>query len=165
MRLYSENCSLLFCETYNVQHASIVPYHFSLFKNQKELHVSQNLPFKKIKSTIIIFSLILSGCSAIAVKPEANLVSVVTEEAGLKQCKFLGEIAGSQGNWITGGYTADKDLMIGARNALKNAAYDLGGDTVYLQQTSSSGRYMASGLSNATLIGKAYKCNDQRPGS
>lgn len=113
---------------------------------------------KETYFSVIVCSLFLGGCSAISVKPGANLVSVVTEEANLGQCEFLGEVAGSQGNWITGGYTSDKNLMLGARNDLKNATHELGGNTVYIQQTSTAGRYEASGLSSATVIGKAYKC-------
>jgi hypothetical protein len=112
--------------------------------------------------SVVVSLLLLSACSAISVKPGANLVSVVTEETKLDQCKFLGEVAGSQGNWITGGYTSDKNLMIGARNDLKNATYELGGDTVYIQQNSTSGRYAASGLSSATVIGNAYRCKQEK---
>lgn len=112
----------------------------------------------EIKGVVIVCALILSGCAAISAKPGANLVTVVTEESNLDHCEFLGEVAGSQGNWITGGYTSDKNLMIGARNDLKNATYELGGDTVYIQHMNTSGRYEASGLSNTTVIGKAYDC-------
>lgn len=40
---------------------------------------------------------------------------------------------GSQGNWFTGDVTSNKNLVIGARNELRNEAYKLGANVVYVQ--------------------------------
>jgi len=107
---------------------------------------------------IAVSLMALAGCASIAAKPGAVAINIVTEKPNPKECKLLGEVAGSQGNWFTGGYTSDKNLMVGARNDLRNATYDMGGNTVYLQNISNSGRFMASGTSNSTVVGYAYKC-------
>lgn len=46
---------------------------------------------------------------------------------GWKITWSLGEVAGSQGNWITGAYTSDKNLLVGARNDLRNETFELDG--------------------------------------
>jgi hypothetical protein len=71
------------------------------------------------------------ACSAINVKRGAELVRVTNREPG-RECKFLGDVTGSQGNRFTGGFTSDADLETGARNDLKNKAFDIGGNVVYL---------------------------------
>ena len=112
----------------------------------------------EIFGAIIVCILIMNGCSAIPAKPEAKLVYIVTEEPNLDRCKFLGEVSGSQGNWLTGGYTSDQNLMTGARNELRNATYKLGGNTAYIQNVNNSGMYNSAGTSTSTIIGNAYDC-------
>lgn len=113
---------------------------------------------KLIITGIAASLLVLVGCASISARPGAERINIVTEKPNPKECKLLGEVAGSQGNWFTGGYTSDKNLMVGARNDLRNATYEMGGNTVYLQNISNSGRFMASGTSNTTVVGYAYKC-------
>ena len=112
----------------------------------------------EIFGAMIVCILILNGCSAIPAKSQAKLVRIVMEEPNLDRCKFLGEVSGSQGNWLTGGYTSDQNLMTGARNDLRNATYKLGGNTAYIQNINNSGRYKASGTASSTIIGNAYNC-------
>jgi hypothetical protein len=75
----------------------------------------------------------LSGCAANAVRLEASSVEIVNEVPNKDRCKFLGEIYGSQDNWFTGDLTSNKNLVIGARNELRNEAHALGGNVVYIQ--------------------------------
>ena len=77
----------------------------------------------------------------------------------MKNCKYLGEIVGSQGNWFTGDFTSNKDLVIGARNELRNEAHKLGANIVYIQDMKNTNKFHSLGTTNTTAIGKAYKCN------
>lgn len=70
-----------------------------------------------------MFLLLLSSCSAIQTIPGADKVELVNEAPNTEQCQFLGEVIGSQGNWVTGDYTANEDLVLGARNELRNKAH------------------------------------------
>ncbi len=101
--------------------------------------------------------LMLCACSAINVKRGAELVRVTNKEPG-RECKFLGDVTGSQGNRFTGGFTSDANLDTGARNDLKNKAFDLGGNVVYLliQRDSQTGD--SRDRKNVTLSGNVYKC-------
>jgi len=110
------------------------------------------------KSSILLFGVMLSGCSAIQVMPEAAGIEIVNEPPNKKMCKFLGEIAGSQGNWFTGDFTSNENLVIGARNELRNKAYKLGGNVVYIQDMKNTSAWGSLGTTNTTAIGKVYKC-------
>ena len=85
-------------------------------------------------------------------------MAILKEAPDAERCRLLGEVAGSQGNWFTGAYTSDKNLLVGARNDLRNETFKLGGNTVHIQHVSNSGRYEASGNANTTIIGNAYDC-------
>ena len=106
----------------------------------------------------MILVLILNGCAAITAEPKAKSVAIMMKEPNLDRCRYLGEVSGSQGNWFTGGYTSDKNLLLGARNDLRNETAELGGNTVHIQHVNNSGRYEASGTSSTTIIGNAYDC-------
>lgn len=105
----------------------------------------------------IVAVLMLCACSAINVKRGAELVRVTNKEPG-RECKFLGDVTGSQGNRFTGGFTSDADLETGARNDLKNKGFDLGGNVVYLliQRDSQTGD--TRDRKNVTLVGNVYRC-------
>jgi len=118
--------------------------------------MTQNCFFRKCLLLTVI-SLVV-GCSAISAKPEAKSVVILTEAPDMDHCRFLGEVAGSQGNWLTGAYTSDKNLLVGARNDIRNETHELGGNAVHIQHVSNSGRYEASGNANTTIIGNAYDC-------
>jgi hypothetical protein len=110
------------------------------------------------KLTIVVCVAILSGCAANAVRPEAQNIEIVSEAPSKDQCKFLGDVFGSQGNWVTGDWTSNKNLMIGARNELRNEAYALGGNVVHIQDMKSTNAWGSLGTTNTTAVGKAYRC-------
>ena len=105
----------------------------------------------------------LIGCAAIALRPGAELVRVTNTEPG-RECQFLGDVTGSQGNRYSGRYTSNENLETGARNDLKNKAAALGGNVVYLisQRAGQTGRYNrdsgSSQQTNVTLSGSVYRC-------
>ena len=116
----------------------------------------------KHKLTYTLFAtaavLLLSACSAKEALPGAKKIDIVIEKPDPKRCTFVGEVIGTQGNWITGDYTADKDLILGARNELRNETYKLGGNVVYMQQTTMGSSFGSYGNTTTTNVGKAYKC-------
>ena len=73
------------------------------------------------------------------------------------QCTYKGEIAGAQGNWLTGYWTSNKNLALGARNDLRNEAAKLGANVVVISETL-SGTDESNELKNVTHIGRAYVC-------
>ena len=115
------------------------------------------------KLTLITLAILLAGCSAHNLNPQAQRVRVTNNEPG-KECKFLGDITGSQGNFFTGGWTSNSNLETGARNDLKNQAANMGGNVVSIitQRAGQTGSmYDGSGSSeqtNVTLTGNVYHC-------
>lgn len=102
---------------------------------------------------------VLIGCSAHSVKPGAETVEIMVGQADRNLCEFKGEIVGSQGNWFTGDFTSNENLVIGARNELRNKAHALGANIVYIQDMKNTNAWGSLGTTNTTAVGKAYKCD------
>jgi hypothetical protein len=110
-------------------------------------------------STILVLAILSNSCAATKVLKEARSIELVNEKPNPSKCKFVGEIVGSQGNWFTGDLTSNKDLVIGARNELRNEAYNLGANVVYIQDMKNTNAWGSLGTTNTTAVGKAYKCS------
>lgn len=102
---------------------------------------------------------LLAACAANPVISGAESVEIVNEVPSPSKCKFLAEVVGSQGNWFTGDVTSNKNLVIGARNELRNETHQLGGNVVYVQDMKNTNAYGSLGTTNTTAVGKAYRCN------
>ena len=133
-----------------------------IWRNLALFFQSDRKEFMK-KFSIAVMMMVLAGCSATSVNPNASHVRVTNNEPG-KECKFLGDITGGQGNFFTGGWTSNSNLETGARNDLKNQAANMGGNVVSIitqraGQTGSS--WDGSGSleqTNVTLTGNVYRC-------
>lgn len=110
-----------------------------------------------IKFTTIAAIAVCAGCSAVKAVPEAKTVLLVTEKPR-QSCQYLGEAIGSQGNFLSGNFTASDKLMAGARNDLRNKAADMGGNTVHVQNITSSQSDEALGTTNTLVVGHVYRC-------
>ena len=106
----------------------------------------------------ILLSAVLIGCSAIPMTPGGSSVELVTEKP-TGNCKPLGDAVGSQGNWFTGDYTSNKNLLVGARNDLRNKAAKMGGNTVWVQDKANTNAWGSKGTSNTTVLGVVYRCD------
>lgn len=99
-----------------------------------------------------------SGCAAKPIIEGAEKVDLTTERPDRVHCDYLGEVVGSQGNWVTGDFTSNEDLIIEARNELKNKAFKLGANVVYVEGMANTNAWGSLGTTNSTAIGKAFKC-------
>lgn len=109
--------------------------------------------------TISVATICLTACAAKQPLPGAERVELVNTQPNIDKCQYLGEVAGTQGNWFTGDLTPNKNLVIGARNELRNEAFKLGANIVYVQDLQNTNSFGSLGTTNTTGIGKAYKCN------
>ena len=100
---------------------------------------------------------LLTGCMANSISPQGQRVVIVQSLPSQYQCAYKGEVAGSQGNWLTGGLTSNRNLALGARNELRNEAAKLGANVVVITETLSS-TDEDNALENVTHIGRAYLC-------
>lgn len=106
---------------------------------------------------LFVISTFLAGCAAIQTTPQGAGVELVNDKP-VGNCKALGEVIGSQGNWFTGDLTSNESLMLGARNDLRNKAAALGGNVVHVQNLSNTNAWGSAGTTNTTVVGKVYKC-------
>ena len=112
------------------------------------------------KAFIVLVIASLAGCSAHQVKPSAQNIEIVNEAPDQTKCRYLGEVVGSQGNWATGDFTSNENLVVGARNELRNKADSMGGNIVYLQDMKNTNAWGSLGTTNTTAIGKVYRCSN-----
>jgi hypothetical protein len=123
---------------------------------EKKYHMISS---KKISILMLsMFFTAVVGCTANEVMPQARSVEIIDEQPDRKKCKFLDEVVGYQGNWFTGEFTSIKNLVAGARNELRNEAYKLGGNIVYIQVMKHPDEWWLLGTKNTIAIGKVYKC-------
>jgi len=112
----------------------------------------------------VLALVLMGGCVATPLEPGAELVRVTHIEPDRGECKWLGDVTGSQGNSFTGEYTTNANLETGARNDLKNQAAKLGGNLVVLitQRTGKTGDFGLEGgpihQTSVVLTGSVYRC-------
>lgn len=115
------------------------------------------------KIAVVFLAAFVAACAAIPINPGAERIRVTNSEPG-KECKFLGDVTGSQGNSFTGPWTSNENLETGARNDIKNKAAAMGGNVVAILTqraglTGSSGKYGGSiQQTNVTVAGNVYNC-------
>ena len=100
---------------------------------------------------------LLAGCSAISTTPQGRSIELLTEKP-TGNCQPLGDAVGSQGNWLTGDYTSNKNLLIGARHDLRNKAAKMGGNYVWVQNSANTNAWGSKGTTNTTVLGVVYRC-------
>lgn len=105
----------------------------------------------------------LAACAATPLQvPEAANI-LVTRNAPAADCEFLGEVRGTQGNFWTADFTSDENILIGARNKMRDAAYAMGANFIQVELENPSHNtadYSSGGVYNSTVIGNAYRCGD-----
>ena len=113
----------------------------------------------KLLPIFLALSVISLGGCADGLNPNANLISIVPSNTNLTHCQFKGEVIGSQGNWLTGAWTENENLLIGAMNDMKNQAYKVGANTIIQTVKSTiSSNDVNYGDDNNTVIGQGYYC-------
>jgi Domain of unknown function (DUF4156) len=109
-----------------------------------------------MKYALVVAAVLASGCSAIPLSPDAAIVEIAQQVP--TKCKKIGDVVGSQGSWVTGDYTSNKNLMIGARNDLRNQTQKMGGNVVVIENTNNASSAFNVGTNNTTVVGTAYRC-------
>ncbi|WP_166296095.1 DUF4156 domain-containing protein [Photorhabdus tasmaniensis] len=101
--------------------------------------------------------LLLAGCTATnQLTSSGSQVRFVDTKPG-SECQLLGEVAGTQSNWMTG-VSNESSSMRGAANDLRNKAAAMGGNVIY-GVTSPSESLLSSFVPlDSKMIGQVYKC-------
>jgi hypothetical protein len=101
---------------------------------------------------------LLPACAAIPVTPGAEKVKITSTEP--QGCEQLGDVVGTQGNAVSGGFTSNETLITGARNDLRNKAWAMGANVVFIlsNTTGVAGGQHGGSTTSSHLMGVAYKC-------
>ncbi len=120
-----------------------------------------------MKNLLIVLSItFLAACAAKQASPGAEKI-YVSEEPPPPGCVFVGEVQGTQGNFWTSDFTSDRNLLVGARNEMRNQAFSLGANYVMVETQSHSHNtadYSLGGTYASVIIGNAYRCPGKFPG-
>ena len=116
---------------------------------------------------VISLTCFIFGCAATKLDfPGKDVVVIPSTQQLPKDCKFLAQVIGNQGNFFTGAWTSNANMAVGAMNDMRNKAYELGANYVQMltNQASITGSDGLVGGSiqqtNVTNIGNAYKCEN-----
>jgi len=117
---------------------------------------------------IILASIVfLFGCAAKQASPGAERI-FISDMAPPTDCRFVGEVQGTQGNFWTSDFTSDRNILDGARNEMRNEAFSLGANYVMVETQSHSNNtahYSLGGTYASVIIGNAYYCPDKSSAS
>jgi hypothetical protein len=105
--------------------------------------------------------ILAAGCAAAPLQAPAAANVLVTRNAPAPDCKFVGEVLGSQGNFWTAEFTSDEDLIRGARNRMRDLAFNLGANFVQLElesQSHNTADASLGGVYSSVVVGNAYIC-------
>ena len=95
---------------------------------------------------------VLTACSNIQLKPEAQSVRLYFDRYPEERCRFIGEAVGTHGNIFTFLFISNEDLLESAINDIKNEAQAKGADSVFLM------RNQLNFSSSVTILGQIYRC-------
>jgi hypothetical protein len=120
--------------------------------------------YKLVILALIVF---LPACASKPTYPGAERIFVSQQEPP-PDCRFVGEVQGSQGNFWTAEFTSDRNILTGARNEMRNQALVLGANYVMVETESHSDNtadHSLGGTYASVIIGNAYACPEKFPGS
>lgn len=102
-------------------------------------------------------ALLLVGCSTSNELSTAGEQVKFTETKPAAECQFIGEVTGSQSNWLAGN-DGESGSMRGAANDLRNKAAAMGGNVLY-GVSSPNQTFLSSFVpGESKMIGQVYKC-------
>ncbi len=115
-----------------------------------------------IIKSCLVFYLVLSAtsCSNLAQKnPDNKPVRLIhkyelniVSKGKTPDCRYLGEVIGSEGHWYTYLFISNRRLIQGAINDLHNNANAMGANVVYISDN-------IDFTTSVTFYGQAYSCD------
>jgi len=121
-------------------------------------------PIMSIRTVFLITVAVgVTGCAAAPLQFPHAAEILVSRNPPSPGCQLIGEVRGSQGNFWTAEFTKDEDLVVGARNEMRNAAYQMGANYVQIEfenQSHNTADHSSGGVYSSTIIGNAYACAD-----
>ncbi|CAI2508264.1 DUF4156 domain-containing protein [Serratia ficaria] len=102
-------------------------------------------------------AVLLAGCSNTHQLTAAGQQIKFTDTKPAAQCQLLGEVTGTQSNWLSGN-GGEGSSMRGAANDLRNKAAEMGGNVIYGANSPSQNLLSSFAPLDSKMVGQVYKC-------
>jgi len=106
----------------------------------------------------IIVLVTVSGC-AISLEEGAEIVQLIYIQPNKILCQFLGQTSAQEGGMVSGDFMSDTSIYEGVANQMRNKAYTMGGNLVYVKQQFDKNKHISHTKTNQTMIGFVYRCS------
>ena len=112
-----------------------------------------------LKNSILLSIIAISTIScAISLQKGAEIVQLIYILPNEENCRFIGQTSASDGGMVSGDFMSDAKIHKSTANMMKNKAYAMGGNLVYIQQQFNKNRNLTKTLTNQTMLGYVYQC-------
>lgn len=104
-----------------------------------------------------VAAMLLAGCSNTKELDAAGQRVTFTDQQPASNCQLLGNVTGSQSNWLTGSGGEGSSLR-GAANDLRNRAAEMGGNVIYGATSPTQNIWSSFAPLDSKMTGQVYKC-------
>ena len=113
-----------------------------------------------LKTTFLIPVIFISVIScAIPLQQGAEVVQLIYIKPNEETCRFIGQTSASDGGMVSGDFMSDAKIHKSTANLMKNKAYEMGGNIVYIQQQFNKNEKLTKTKTNQTMRGFVYQCH------
>ncbi|RWR02844.1 membrane protein [[Pantoea] beijingensis] len=105
-----------------------------------------------------VAAMLLAGCSSTKQLSTAGQSVTFTDQQPGNNCQLLGNITGSQSNWLSGSGGEGSSLR-GAANDLRNRAAEMGGNVIYGATSPTQNIWSSFAPLDSKMSGQVYKCS------
>lgn len=106
---------------------------------------------------ILVLGISVSSCM-IKLQEGAEIVQLIYIEPEAEYCRFIAQTSASDGGMVSGDFMSDAKIHKSTANLMKNKAYDMGGNVVYIQQQFNKNKDLTKTMTNQTMQGFVYQC-------
>lgn len=104
-----------------------------------------------------VAAMLLAGCSSTKELDSAGQRVTFTDQQPASSCQLLGNVTGSQSNWLSGSGGEGSSLR-GAANDLRNRAAEMGGNVIYGATSPTQNLWSSFAPLDSKMSGQVYKC-------
>ena len=112
-----------------------------------------------VKTKFLISAIFISVIScAIPLQQGAEIVQLIYTKPDKETCRFIGQASASDGGMVSGDFMTDAKIHKNTANIMKNKAYEMGGNVVYIQQQFNKNEKLTKRTTIQTMLGFVYQC-------
>ncbi|BCG64305.1 MAG: hypothetical protein methR_P2078 [Methyloprofundus sp.] len=107
----------------------------------------------------IFYSVVMTiTACAISLEKGAEIVQLIYQRPSADTCQFIGQTSASDGGMVSGDFMTDAKIHEGAANQMKNKAFAMGGNLVFIQHQFNENKLLTATKTKQTMIGFVYYC-------